>query len=350
LLAIAIRHECSQTEVNLTRSILFDDELLTMSIASTWGWRRLRIVLIALMIACPLFPVASHAADDEIATLIEQLDSDEFAERDQAERKLIARGRTVLPKVMAARNSPSREIAGRCRSIFRQLHHQILLDEFRRLAALDDADIDLEFGMYLVTRAQEPLVERETISKQLDALAKEVTDELAVTIKGRTPTAPEQLAALRKILFVKHGFTGNEAQYSHPDNSSLTRVLATKRGLPLTLSHITIAVARRVGLTLQGVALSRRYIVWYDPPPGRAADEAILDPFDQGRLLSRDDLEDLLAGLGAGFDQMSDLKRATGRETIARALRNLRSHSDQFGQTALADDCQAYWAVFGLGE
>ncbi|MBL8828997.1 MAG: transglutaminase family protein [Planctomycetaceae bacterium] len=204
--------------------------------------------------------------------------------------------------------------------------------------------------MYLVTRIQEPLAERSAITEQLDKLAQEVRDELAATVKGRIPTGSEQLTAVRNVLFSKHHFSGNEAQYAHPANSSLTRVLETKRGLPLTLSHVTIAVARRVGLQLHGVALPRRYLVWYEPPPGRAADEAILDPYAGGQALSRDDLEDLLAGLGVGFDQMADLKSATARETIGRALRNLSSHADQVGRGDLARDCRTYWGALGLAE
>ncbi len=304
-----------------------------------------------VFLVASLFAIANQVARaDEIARLIEQLDSDAFAERVAAERELIARGRTVLPAIMREQSSASREIATRCRHIFRQLHHQFLLDEFRRLGQLSDAEIDAEYGLYLVTRIQEPLLERSAITTQLDKLAQEVNDELAATVKGRAPSGSEQLTALRNVLFTKHRFSGNEAQYAHPANSSLTRVLETKRGLPLTLSHVTIAVARRVGLRLHGVALPRRYLVWYEPPPGRAADEVILDPFDHGQSLSRDDLEDLLAGLGVGFDQMADLKPATARETIGRALRNLSSHAEQMGRGDMAQDCRVYWGTLGLEE
>lgn len=292
--------------------------------------------------------LAQPPANPELAQLIEQLDSDEFAARQRAEQSLIARGRSVLPSIIAGINSASPEQAARCRHIFRRLHQQVLLDEFTRLATLNPAEIDIEYGLFLVSRIQTPLLERETINTTLDALAAEVQVELQTRIGARRPTPRDQLDAVCQVLFIKHGFTGNETNYAHPDNSALDKVLATKRGLPLTLSHVTIAVARRVGLRLQGVALPRRYMVWYQPPPGRAADEVILDPFDHGRRLTRDDLEDLLASLGSGFDQMNDLTAAPPHDTLARAIRNVRSHSDHIGLVDQAADCDAYLAALGV--
>lgn len=311
-------------------------------------WPRIHgIAGLLALLASPLVGM-DPVPDAAVARLIDQLDSDEFVLRQQAEQALVARGRSVLPSIIAGLNSVSREQAARCRHVFRRLHQQVLLDEFMRLGQLAPAEVDVEYGLYLVSRVSQPLLERESITAALDSLAAEVRDELRSRVPNRRPTPPEQLDAVCHVLFVKHGFTGNETNYSHPDNSSLSTVLSTQRGLPLTLSQVTIAVARRVGLRLQGVALPRRFMVWYEPPPGRATDEVILDPFDHGRRLTRDDLEDVLANLGTGFDQMRDLTAANPHETLARALRNMRTHSDHVGLVEQAADCDAYLAALGV--
>ena len=57
------------------------------------------------------------------------------------------------------------------------------------------------------------------------------------------------------FLFEEEGFRGNGEEYYDPRNSFLNDVLARRLGIPITLSVITIEVARRVGLAVEGVGL-----------------------------------------------------------------------------------------------
>lgn len=288
-----------------------------------------------------------YAAED-LAGLVEQLDDAEFAVRQKAEQLLIQRGEPALAVVLPAVESPSRETSSRARRIVRIVHHHKLLADFRNLGrTADDAPIDLERGLYLVSRISDPLLQRETIDRQLDALAADVRQHLKKAAADRPATEPEKIKAVLHVLFVKHSFHGNTADYANPDNSSLARVLATHQGLPVLLSQLTIAVGRRVGVKLHGVSLSRRYVVWYEPPPGHAHEEMIIDAFDGGKVLTRDDLEDLLASLGVGFDQMADLSAAPNRDTLQRVLRNLIGHLEQAGRHDQADDARQHLKEFG---
>jgi len=291
---------------------------------------------------------ATFVRADEInpSALVEQLDAPEFAARDRAERALIERGETALPIVEKAARSKSPEVALRAKRIVRTVRHQALLTEFTKLSqATDDRQFDLETGLYLVARIDHPALDRKSLNQRLDALADEVRTQ-AKLIAGRRPATPLELVdATRHVLFEKHNFRGNETTYNDPANSSIDRVLVTQRGLPILLSQLTIAVGRRAGVRLQGLALPGRYMVWYQPPPGKAGDERIIDAFDGGKVLSRDDLEDLLASFGSGFDQRADLVAASNRETLTRVLRNLIRHNFEAGRDELATDCEAYEAI-----
>ena len=59
---------------------------------------------------------------------------------------------------------------------------------------------------------------------------------------------------MRRLLFDDLRFTGNVHDYYDPGNSFLDRVVATRCGIPITLSVLTISVARRVGVELVGQA------------------------------------------------------------------------------------------------
>src|SRR4051812_7931397 len=149
-----------------------------------------------------------------------------------------------------------------------------------------------EFGGVAWTQAGE----------QLDRLGREVADCLS-----DQPRAPHrEVAACRVVLGERHGFAGDTSDYGDPRNSMLDQVLARGTGLPITLSIVWIAVARRAGFALEGVGLPAHYVVGHfgaDPP-------LLLDPFGGGTVL--------------GGEPPAELIRPwTAHETVLRMLNNL---------------------------
>lgn len=86
------------------------------------------------------------------------------------------------------------------------------------------------------------------------------------------------LDALHEVLGRRHGFAGEREEYDHPDNSMLDLVLERRTGLPITLSVVYVATARRAGIALHGVGLPGHYVV------GRfeRSEPELLDPFAGG--------------------------------------------------------------------
>ena len=116
----------------------------------------------------------------------------------------------------------------------------------------------------------------------------------------------EQADELRRVLGERHGFVGNSEDYDNPDNSMLDLVLERRRGLPILLSIVYVAVARRAGVPLAGFGLPGHYVVGHvgsDPP-------LLLDPFGGGGLISVDAPEEAVRPWGA-------------HETALRMLNNL---------------------------
>jgi regulator of sirC expression with transglutaminase-like and TPR domain len=139
-------------------------------------------------------------------------------------------------------------------------------------------------------------------SDRLDRLGREVADSLS-----DRPRAPHrEAAACRVVLGERHGFVGDTSDYGDPANSMLDSVLERRAGLPITLSIVWIAVARRAGFVLDGVGLPGHYVVGHfgaDPP-------LLLDPFRGGAVLS-------------GEPDPAFVRPWTPRETVLRMLNNL---------------------------
>jgi regulator of sirC expression with transglutaminase-like and TPR domain len=260
----------------------------------------------------------------QITRLIGLLDADRFEDRQRAMRALYELGLPAVEPLQGVREHPSAEVRWRAKAVIDALTVGVLRRELAEFAALPDERLDLEHGMWLIARILHPGVKKEGLTKSLDELAARVRRRLG---KDASPVKsdPERVvAALRHVLFVEEGFTGNVSDRYHPDNSSLARVLATKKGLPILLSHLTIAVARRLDVPIVGVPLSGTYIVKYDgtrAPQGFSQKDIFIDPFEQGRVLRPgEEIERAFPGQDA-----ASVPPLENRETLARMLRNLSS-------------------------
>jgi regulator of sirC expression with transglutaminase-like and TPR domain len=91
----------------------------------------------------------------------------------------------------------------------------------------------------------------------------------------------EQLATISRQLYEIEGFHGDREAYYEPANSYLNEVLARRRGLPISLGILYMAVAGRAGLAMFGVNTPGHFVV------GCATDGGPLfvDPFNGGDLL-----------------------------------------------------------------
>jgi len=276
---------------------------------------------------------ATHAAEPAVEAnaatvdeLIHQLDDDSFEIRRRAQRELIALGPPALPAARAAFQYPSAEVRSRAREIVRQIEHERLLREFRRLASpASDTAIDLEAGLVLAAQIIEPDIRREKISAELDALAERVRKKLNVAPKDAEPQVAVE--ALRQVLFVEDGFDGNRNDYDNPANSSIGYVLASKRGLPILLSQVVIAVGRRLELPLAGLALPGRFMVRYQDQrvvESSSRIDLVIDPFEAGKVLSLRELREYLPDLSADAETIRRLLEPAGnRQTLVRVLNNI---------------------------
>ena len=157
---------------------------------------------------------------------------------------------------------------------------------------------------------------------QVDALAARLKQRIAAD------TAPlQRLRYLNRYFFQELGFAGNVNDYYDPGNSYLHRVLATRRGIPITLALIYIEIAQQIDLEARGVSFPGHFLIKLKMPQG----EVVIDPFS-GRSLSRDDLDERIAPYRRRHGLTGDaevplglfLQTATPRAVVARVLRNLK--------------------------
>jgi len=123
------------------------------------------------------------------------------------------------------------------------------------------------------------------ISKYIEKL-NEIGNSLKFSIK-KSDNPTYKISVLNEHLFQNWGFQGDKDDYYNPKNNFLNDVIEKKSGIPITLAIIYTEIAKYIGLDLRIVGFPSHIVVKY-------GEEMILDPFNGGKLLSSDDLNDIL--------------------------------------------------------
>ena len=175
-------------------------------------------------------------------------------------------------------------------------------------------DLDVFEGALLVSELVDP-------AEDLDAARSEVT-ALASRVKERIAAGEDRVESLRQVLFAEAGFRGDQESYDEPENSSIARVVATRRGMPITLSILTVEVGRQAGLELSGVGLPGHFVVGGEALP----EETYLDPFDGGVVRNRESVgRRVSAVFGTTLTLPEEIFAPdTERAILSRVLSNLR--------------------------
>jgi regulator of sirC expression with transglutaminase-like and TPR domain len=189
--------------------------------------------------------------------------------------------------------------------------------QFRKLAQLDDHEVDLSKAALLIaaTEYHELNFDYELVS--IGALADGVSYRV---FEEEDPLY--QLNTISEYLFDEIGFRGNQEDYYDPRNSFLNEVMTRRLGIPITLSLVYIEVARRLDIPLVGIGMPGHFLVRH-----RDIEDLYIDPFNGGILLSQAECYERLREITqSDFNwDPSYLRPVSSNEFIARILRNLKA-------------------------
>jgi regulator of sirC expression with transglutaminase-like and TPR domain len=182
------------------------------------------------------------------------------------------------------------------------------------IGLIEDEDILLDIASLALSQLDH---ENTDITRYLEML-EEIEDR--VCHKGRGASRPEEQAAvLSHVLHGELGFVGDAEGYDAPVNADFIRVLDRKRGLPIALSILYVAMARCAGWSAYVLNLPGNVLVQLgeDNP-------VVIDPFAGGHLVPQRKIAAICRGcLGEEGDASSlSLVRMRNRDVLARLLNN----------------------------
>lgn len=196
-------------------------------------------------------------------------------------------------------------------------HPTLARRRFVELAQLPDERIDLTEASLVIALEEYPGINVRGYLEQLDAWSRE--------IRKRTEGSRDVeriVEEINRFLFEEEGFHGEADDYYDPRNAYLNEVLDRHAGLPIALSILYIELSRRIGLSMTGVALPGRFLVKITGAWG----EILVDPFEDGRVLSTAECQRLMDAVFGGGVQLREhhLRSASNREIVVKLLAHLK--------------------------
>ena len=162
------------------------------------------------------------------------------------------------------------------------------------------------------------------------ALLQRLNDALAEAAGPGLAALDSQATLLARVVAEDHGFQGDDETYDDLANGCLLSVLERRRGLPVALGILYIAVARAQGWAAAGLGFPGHFLIALSGGGRRV----ILDPFSGGRRLEAPDLRRLLEafeGPGAAL-RPAHHGAVPDRDILLRLRNNLKLRHLQAGR------------------
>jgi regulator of sirC expression with transglutaminase-like and TPR domain len=257
---------------------------------------------------------------------------DAAAAADEPTDALVAK---LLPEGDAARTGLMRRAAeleqqaARLEALASSVHTRRTLDELASLVGKADdqagAEIDLFSAALLIAKLANADLEVAASQQELERLAADIRRQIPERSDGEAT-----LAILNRVLFDELGFHGSRGDYYNRSNSYVNEVLDDREGIPISLAVGYMELARRLGLTVEGVGFPGHFLVQYTPETG---EPRWLDIFDRAAVRTRDDLAAERDNAGAELTD-ADLAIVGPRAILARMLNNLLGIAVREGKQA----------------
>ncbi|MET0364065.1 MAG: transglutaminase-like domain-containing protein [Sphingobium sp.] len=190
---------------------------------------------------------------------------------------------------------------------------------------MEDEDIELDLAALDLSALDHEGVDLAPYVALLRDIAARLTE-----VGTGADTPEEQAHALAAVLAEAFGFAGDVDSYDAPLNADLIRVLDRRRGLPVSLSILYVAAARRMGWTADALNTPGHVLV-------RIGEDTavIIDPFNGGQIVPQDRLIALLHH-ALGEAQAGVVAAMSNRAILARLLVNQASRAEQAGDAKRA--------------
>jgi regulator of sirC expression with transglutaminase-like and TPR domain len=268
----------------------------------------------------------------EIIAMISLLDDTDSEVINTVTGNLVKQGPEVIPELEKAwEGSPNEKIQVRLENLIQEIQFNGAKKDLERWIQTG-AEYVLE-GAFHVARFQFPDISLSKLNEQVENIRKDVWIEINSNL-----TALEKVKILNYIIFDLHKFNRNNDDFYAPQNSFINQVFESKKGNPISLAIVYLAVSSKLELPIYGVNLPKNFILAYKDEFRHhdAADESedilfYINPYNKGAVLGRREIDYFISQ-----QQIKPLPSfyvpCSNADIIARLINNLILSFEKLGQ------------------
>lgn len=199
-----------------------------------------------------------------------------------------------------------------------------MTDDLICLGLIDEEDIVLDDAALTLALLDHPGTDDEPYRFMVAAMAERLDG-----LGGGVVAPVEQAAMLSRVIGEEYGFIGDADTYDDPANADLIRVIDRRRGLPVSLAILYVAVARRIGWTAHVLDVPGHVLVLI----GGEAAPVMIDPFRGGASVDGEQLAQLIQARQPGrVAAVSHVAAMPNRAVLVRLLLNQATRAEGAGQ------------------
>lgn len=213
-------------------------------------------------------------------------------------------------------------------------------EELNRLGLVDDEDIVLDEAALSLALLDQPDADLTSCHELVETIA------TRLDVVGNADTARARTDGLSQVFADEFGFVGDRDTYDDSANADMIRVLDRRRGLPVSLSILYVAAARRLGWTASVLDVPGHVLVLV----GDEADPVIVDPFRGGVRVRRNQLAAMVSAISPGpATAVRHVAAMPNRAVLVRLLLNQATRAEQAGRGRRALELYARMTVMAPG-
>lgn len=228
----------------------------------------------------------------EIKTLISLLEDNDSEVLFAVTRELLKQGVQVIPDLEKAwEYAVDESTQERLENVIHHIQFSNTRDKLN--SWLDNGAGSLLEGATYVAQFQFPYAD----FGKLDNVLTKISNDIYLS-KGSELSATENVKLLNYVIYELNNFSRNTSNFYSPHNSYINQVIETRKGNPISLGIIYLAIADKLGLPICGVNLPKSFILaymneyrQYDSMEASKDVLFYINPYNKGTILSKKEID-----------------------------------------------------------
>ncbi|HKL07781.1 MAG TPA: transglutaminase-like domain-containing protein [Bacteroidales bacterium] len=225
-----------------------------------------------------------------IKALFQLLDDPSTEVYHYVSKNILQQGEDIIPELEKVWETSFNEILQeRIENLIQEIQFKATLNQLK--AWKETGAKDIFEGAFWVAKYQYPELKVDTVKKTFDKIKRDAWLEI-----NHNLTALEKIRVLNHIFYHIHGFSANSTNIHSPQNAFVNHVLDTKKGNPITLGILYMALANSLDIPLYGINLPKHFILGYADPLLQSLTNDIdilfyINPFNKGAVLGKREID-----------------------------------------------------------